>query len=448
MAEIASKRLTPYRIIVDISGDQSNRQWVVPKLAYEANADITVANEQVRRVIVSLHGNGGDAIAYHGNGQAIVATRSAVAPEVTNETFVIAPQFFTPTEVNVPIDDDLLYWESARAYANNSGDVSNAPRSFQIRSFDVMDELLTQLCQPEVFPNLKVIVLVGQSNGGQFVSRYAATNPFEGRIARPRGIHVRYVAMGAGTYLYMDGERYSFADESYKNAAADESWRSSIVQLSDFNSVCSVNEDRYNWWWHGLDHLTWNYPKQFGADVIREQFGRRDVVYLVGENDLSQSGPECPDRVQGPDTLAKTLLYYYHLEQFYGAELRHRIRVVAGVGHSGIGTMNSPEGIEEIFREHTMPEYTTVYGKITRLQVEQVGSDAQLRCTLGALEGNTDHTHFFAYLDRDDALIVSRQLDLMREAFIHRLRVRLRYDADAARGSWKPFYDVRVYRDS
>jgi hypothetical protein len=36
-------------------------------------------------------------------------------------------------------------------------------------------------------------------------------------------------------------------------------------------------------------------------------------------------------------------------------------------------------------------------------------------------------------------------LDLMREAFIHRLRVRLLYNANEGE-RWKRLYDVRVYR--
>lgn len=372
MADIAPKRFNPYRILISQSDE-----WVVPKLAYEADAEITEPNENIRRIIVSLHGTGGDALAYYNNGKAVVATRSAAAPSVTDETFVIAPQFFKHSEVTDPIADDLLYWSGGRASGTPSGNDSTAPRSFMIRSFDVMDALLTQLCWPELFPNLKIIVFIGQSNGGRFLARYAAASPFEDRVARPRGIHVRYVVMGSGSYLYMDGNRLTFSDDTYKNAAHNENWRDSITELIDFESVCSVDADYYNNWPWGLDDL-YNYPNQLGAARIREQFGRRDVIYLVGEEDSSTSYPKCPERVQGPDTLAKTLLYYSHLEQYYGAELRHRVRVVAGVSHWGLGTMNSPEGVEEIFRarpiseqEDAMIDYsdlTTIYGRISRLQ--------------------------------------------------------------------------------
>jgi pimeloyl-ACP methyl ester carboxylesterase len=455
MANLALKRFQPFR--VDVTAETT---WVTPKLPYEADTTVGVSNENIRRIILSLHGTGGDADQYYSNGKQVITTRATAAPNVIGETYVIAPQFFTldpndpsKDEVSGSIPSDVLYWSGGRASGNLSGNLARAPRSYRIRSFDIMDELLAQLCNPLVFPNLKIIVLIGQSNGGRFLARYAAASPIEDRFARPYGIHMRYVVMGSGSYLYMDDKRYTFVDETYKQTALGETWRDKIASLSNFSSVCSEKADEFNDWPCGLSSL-WNYPNQFGAERIRAQFGKRDVIYLVGENDLSGSFSECPERVQGPDTLAKTLLYFYHLEQHYGSDLNHRLRVVANVGHWGLGTMTSPEGIEEIFRARPgvglggfMPDYsdlTTVYGKISRLQVEEVAGDARLRCQLD-VEGNGTQKTFFAFLDRGNKEVAYGMLDLMRDAFIHRLRVRLLYNANEG-VQWKRFYDVRVYR--
>ena len=91
------------------------------------------------------------------------------------------------------------------------------------------------------------------------------------------------------------------------------------------------------------------YPARVGAAQIRSQFASRDVHYIIGEGDLLASFTNCPERVQGQDTLAKTLLYYRHLEQFYGSALRHRLHVLPNVGHSGLGEMTSPLGLGAIF---------------------------------------------------------------------------------------------------
>lgn len=452
MAVVGSRRFIPYRILVDKGGDA----FEVPKLAYEADDNIDVRNEQIRRVFVSLHGTGGDAQLYYNNGTHSVAAREATDPGTTAETFVVAPQFPRLDELAGAIPSDLLYWGGGRASGYPSGDDPAQPRAFQIRSFDAMDALIRHLCRAEIFPNLKIIVIAGHSNGGRFMSRYAATNAVEDRIAKPRGIHMRYLVMGAGSFLYMDSDRYRFANDSYKQAAVNEDWRSAIEPLpqTQFNTICSTDSDRFDNWPNGLNSLT-NYPNQLGRDRIRDQFGKRDVIYVVGENDLSTSFTECPERVQGPDTLAKTLLYKHHIETFYGGSAPHRLCVVAGVDHDGHDEMTSPEGLAEIFRarpaiaeEGFMPDYSdlsTVYGRLSRLQVEQVGARAQLRCSL-TVEDSPPASNFFAYLDGSDAAVVSNQLDVLRDAFVHRLRVRLLYNPDEGE-NWKRFYDVRVYRD-
>ncbi len=452
MADIATRRFTPYRILVDKDVDS----FEVPKLAYEADDDIFVRNEQIRRVFVSLHGTGGDALAYYNNGTESVAKREETDPGTAAETFVIAPQFPVLNELDTPPSSDLLYWHRGRASGNLSGDEIPAPRRFKIRSYDAMDALITHLCRAEIFPNLKIIVIVGHSNGGRFLARYAAVNPVEDRIAKPRGIHVRYMVLGSGSYLYMDNSRYRFTNDSYKQVLVNDNWLDAIdtLPVDEFVTVCTEGPEIFDNWPYGLNEL-WNYPNQFGAERIREQFGRRDVVYIVGEEDYSESFTFCQERVQGPDTLAKTLLYYHHIKTLYGTDVPHRLRVVAGVEHSGHDEMTSPEGLEEIFRarpavieEGIMPDYsdlTTVYGKISRLQVEQVGSRAQLRCSL-RVEGSHPVANYFAYLDGGDAALVTNQLDILRDAFTHRFRVRLLYN-EAEGENWKRFYDVRIYRD-
>ncbi|MCU0590875.1 MAG: hypothetical protein MUC57_05310 [Desulfobacterales bacterium] len=195
MASITPKRFEIFNINVT-----AGTAWVTPKLPYQADTLVEVPNQNIRMIILSLHGTGGDANAYYANGKQTVATRAATESSVAGETYVIAPQFFnldandiSKDEVSGPVLNDVLYWSGGRASGNPSGKLTRAPRSFTIRSFDVMDQLLAQLCNPDIFPNLKVIILKGQSNGGRFLARYAASSPAEDRYARPRGIHVRYV---------------------------------------------------------------------------------------------------------------------------------------------------------------------------------------------------------------------------------------------------------------
>ena len=149
----------------------------------------------------------------------------------------------------------------------------------------------------------------------------------------------------------MNDRRYSFADQTYLQAANPSvDWRSTVVDLLDFGLVCSEHPEKFNDWPLGLiiDQDRWPYAAEVGAVQILEQFSTRDVHYLIGEEDLLPSFSECPERVQGQDTLAKTLLYYWHLEQL-GWGNHHRLHVVPNVGHYGRGNMTSALGNTAIF---------------------------------------------------------------------------------------------------
>ena len=43
-----------------------------------------------------------------------------------------------------------------------------------ISSFEVIDQIISHIAEPDLFPNLATIVVAGHSAGGQHVNRYAA----------------------------------------------------------------------------------------------------------------------------------------------------------------------------------------------------------------------------------------------------------------------------------
>lgn len=67
----------------------------------------------------------------------------------------------------------------------------------QLSSYDVIDTLLARLSDRELFPELKKIVLVGFSAGGQFVGRYVAV----GKGVVRDGITLEYAALSPSTFL-------------------------------------------------------------------------------------------------------------------------------------------------------------------------------------------------------------------------------------------------------
>jgi hypothetical protein len=348
-ADIANGRFRPLKLRVQHSAGDF---W--PELPFQTGpgADINQRNENITRVIVSLHGTGGDAIQYYNRAADAVGAR----PELIDHTLVVAPQFFyndpgdaSRSEVNGTFNRRIIYWHSGRAWGNNSGNNSVNPRTFFTRSYHVMDRFLEHLTRKDLFPNLRLLVLIGHSNGGQFIGRYAAINTFEEQYAKDRGVHIRYMPMNAGTYLYLTDRRWRFISDDYKTTATlDTSWTSDVTEVSNPGSGCG----NYNDWPWGLQGLSGSRIDYQEIDQIIDKFARRDVVYMVGENDTSSGGySDCWINRQGDNRLAVALLNYYGLQQVYGSSITdmHKLVVVPGIGHNGRAMMTSPRGLDAIF---------------------------------------------------------------------------------------------------
>lgn len=334
----------------------------IERIRDHRNLPIDLPNDAIERILICIHGTGANAYLYLSNGlaAALEAIAGGVDLHALENTLIIAPQFIGDTDYYRQLPKNLLYWSSGwRASGSESieqdlnGD--GVPDSGTISSFTALDVLLERICRKSLFPNLKSVIISGHSNGGRFMSCYSAASRFEQEVATPRGIHVRYLVMGSGSYVYMDDIRYTFTNDTYLTAAHNDNWRHTIATLYDFGTVCTENPAPFNDWPLGLNmpvrdgKPVWPYPTEIGAEQIQNQFGSRDVHYLIGESDLLPSFEECPERVQGKDTLAKTLLYFWHLEQHYGADLNHHLHVIPDVGHSGFEEMTSPIGLDVIF---------------------------------------------------------------------------------------------------
>lgn len=300
---------------------------------YRSNMPIDVHNEAIERILISLHGTGGNAELYLQNGLASVAAAvtNGVDPNARLNTLIIAPQFVYRREYYGKFPPNLFYWSGGRAYGNESVeldlDCDGVPESGNLCSFTILDTLLDRVCRPDLFPNLRIIVIAGQSNGGQFVNRYAAASRLEQEVATPRGVDMRYIAMSAGSYLYFNGERAV----------------SGSTNVFAVPAGCAV----YDNWPHGLADLDdagcgWTYAKQIGANAMRDQYPGRDVIYLIGQNDTDEEAdPACQDEWQGRDHVEKGEIYFNYLQHYFGSRLQHELHVVPGVGHNGHDLMTS-----------------------------------------------------------------------------------------------------------
>jgi predicted esterase len=339
-----ANRICPQRFLV-----RTSRRKTL-EFPYLSSHHIDRPNDSIRRILVSLHGTGGDGNLYLDNG--LLAAEDA---GVLDETLVIAPQFIYPKEYyrtshfyrehlggRWEFPANLVYWDRGRAYAAESAerDLSGGgvPDSGTVNSFAVVDALLERTSRPTLFPNLQAIVIAGQSNGGQFVNRYAAASRFE-EVATARGLTMRYVVMSAGSYVHLDRLRAA----------------SGTTDTFEVPTTCP----EYDNWPHGLGNVDDcpegadcppGYVTETGAGYMRSHYARRDVIYLQGADDIEthDDSRDCGAALQGSNTVEKGETYFNYLRYFYRRPVHER-HVVTGVGHSGRDLMTSPEGLAALF---------------------------------------------------------------------------------------------------
>lgn len=260
-----------------------------------------VRSAAVQRAIIVVHGNQRDAYRYF---DYVVA--AARLEKHLDDVLLLAPNFRT-------LDDHPAanehYWSSG---GWKIGDRSRDPK--RVSSFAVMNELLARVCpdEPVLFPNLRTVVIIGHSAGGQFVSRYLAG----GGGCRNAAVEVRYVAMNPSSYLYVDGRR-----------------KSGRTGRFEYPGAGCPNYDEYK---YGLDDLN-AYMKRIGPDRIRAQLFKRHSYFLSGEADVGTGGSldtACQANLQGANRLERYRNYREYTGLFAGWTGASFVSV-PGIGHQG-----------------------------------------------------------------------------------------------------------------
>jgi hypothetical protein len=283
----------------------------------------------VTRALVIFHGKLRNADVYNQSGLDAIKA----AGEAGKETLLVTPQFLQKIDTDEHhLASDVLRWAPEAWMAGDNA--LNGPSSF-----DAIDAILTYLANRTMFPNLKTVVLAGHSGGGQVMQRYAVVGR-GGETLMHAGIHVRYVTANPSSYVYFSPERPVLdpkGDFTFEKPAKS----------------CFGKYDR---WKYGVNDP----PPYVGGESfasLEERYLRRDVVYLLGTNDIDPNHPAldktCSGEVEGPYRFFRGKAYFKYMElrhpELAKESATQKLWFVPGVEHDGDKMLNSPCGLAALF---------------------------------------------------------------------------------------------------
>lgn len=317
---------------IEIARDKYSVGQKAPKafVPYVASHPLADSNDQITRILFSIHSSGFDAQEYYDN--AIAAAKKA--PGAARETLIIAPQLFEQAAIPGTIPDRMLFWRVSPFRGSSRGAIGPRVEPVDISPFDVLDEWLTSLVESQQYPRLKDVVLVGHSGGGQLVQRYAMVGKFEPGDK----ITCRYVVSAPSSYAYPSAERL---DTRTKRFAVPD--QATIARCPDYDN-----------WGYGLA-APYGYFKDEDSKAVDRRYGKRHVFYLCGSKDNDPAdatiGTSCGAMMQGRHRLERMQVFAAYIEKHYGAAAKqtHRFATVRGIGHWGQGTMTSADGVKALF---------------------------------------------------------------------------------------------------
>jgi len=295
-----------------------------------ASVDLSRPQPGVKRALIIFHGKLRNADVYNRSGLEAVKNAGAAG----KGTLLITPQFLAQEDVDAfHLQPSVLRW-GPDAWMGGENALYGGPSSF-----DAIDAILTMLADRKAFPNLKFVVLAGHSGGGQVMQRYAVVGRGDDALMRI-GVHVRYVSANPSSYLYFSPER------PVLNPKGD----------FTFDTPAKSCYAKYDNWKYGV-----NDPPPYVGDEsfksMEERYLHRDVVYLLGTNDIDPNHPaldkSCSGEDEGPFRFFRGKAYFRYLiirHPELAQELAsQKLYFVPGVEHDGDKMLNSSCGLFALF---------------------------------------------------------------------------------------------------
>lgn len=306
----------------------------VAKLNYFSSPAIDQKNEKIDRLVIVVHGTNRNPFTYHKNMR--IAADKAGAAETT---LVIAPGFITEEDLDKNkfiLSDEHLFWTNS-GWKQGDSSKSNSkenPRSMSLSSFAVMDNMILQVLTSANFPNIKHVIVAGNSAGGQYVNRYAGGNLIHDQVKKQFGIEMKYLVAAPSTYTYLTPERPVIGNVGQ-------------FYTPDANS-CNATYNQYR---HGTEKFN-DYMNTVSAQVYKDKYGTRKVAYFVGalDNDPQhdQLDVSCQAMLQGRERKERAEYFVAYLNHLFGKT--HPLTVVEDAGHDHAKLFASPPALEWLFK--------------------------------------------------------------------------------------------------
>ena len=322
----AAIEIAPNAFKLNVEGDRTGL------LPYYSNHPVGVDNPAIKRIVVAIHSSGYDAKTY------CESVMLAAAKEgETDSTLVIAPHFLRESIAPSSIKPGIVVWKGQPFWGSQQAFLSGEGAPIKISAFDVLDELIALLVSSGRLPNVKLVVVLGHSAGGQMTQRYAALNRIEEAL-REKGIRMRYLVMAPSSYLYFTPERY-------------------VAKTTCDFALPAVSPAGYDRYGYGLNE-PYAFMKGFAAATIKAHYAPKVVLYLVGSRDVEskdedQSVDDSPAAMlQGRTRVERATIFLAYLQHLYGAEAvaSQRVVIAPGIGHYGRGLILTNAAREFLFR--------------------------------------------------------------------------------------------------
>ena len=194
------------------------------------------------------------------------------------------------------------------------------PREESFSSFEVIDDIISQIILGNNFPNLRQVVLTGFSGGGQFMNRYASSNRVHELFEKDYNIDFQYLIASPSSYMYFNEERR--VDGS----------------TEQFEKPNVGNCGLYNNYKYGTNMLN-QYMKYYHLDTLINRYKRRKISYGVGSRDnnpnSSSMDDSCQAMFQGNHRLERATIFVNYLKHIYGdLGNNHKLYIAQGVNHN------------------------------------------------------------------------------------------------------------------